>query len=41
MEQLDDIKGSLDIKDPNITFEKQFDKFFTHREYRALFVKEK
>ncbi len=35
MEQLDYIKDSLDIKDPNITFEKTFDKFFTHREYHA------
>ncbi|MEQ9810197.1 hypothetical protein [Streptococcus jiangjianxini] len=35
MEQLDYIKDSLNIKDPNITFEKQFDKFFTHREYHA------
>ncbi|MBM7642024.1 transposase, partial [Streptococcus loxodontisalivarius] len=35
MEQVDYIKDSLDIKDPNITFEKDFDKFPTHREYHA------
>lgn len=35
MEQNDYIKESLDIKDPNITFETEFIKCFTHREYQA------
>lgn len=35
MEQLDYIKDSLDIKDPNITFDKEFDKFSTHKVFYA------
>ncbi|MBM7643803.1 transposase, partial [Streptococcus loxodontisalivarius] len=35
MEQVDYIKDSLDIKDPNITFDNEFDKFSTHKVFYA------
>ncbi|MBM7643226.1 ISL3 family transposase [Streptococcus loxodontisalivarius] len=35
MEHLDYIKDSLDIKDPNTTFDKEFDKFSTHKVFYA------